>query len=113
MECEKTVSLSNFTESKQQNSCKLCLNETVPPCYIFNQVKKNKLIDAVSPRMFLWLDKAEKTNVPTAVQTDPKAQIVTEIQQLHQQYCKLRARRVGKQVGLTCVPGQVILWYTT
>lgn len=47
---------------------------TVIPHYISNQFQNNKLIDAINPGMFLWLN---KVNVPT---TAPKAQIVMQTQ---------------------------------
>lgn len=47
---------------------------TVIPHCIFNQFKNNKLIDAINPGMFLWLN---KVNLPT---TAPKAQIVMQTQ---------------------------------
>lgn len=47
---------------------------TVIPHHIFNQFKNNKLIDAINPGMFLWLN---KVNLPT---TAPKAQSVMQTQ---------------------------------
>lgn len=58
MGCEIIASLYNFIENWQQH--KLHLNEKAIRCHAFNQVKKNKLVDAMSPVMFLWLNNIQK-----------------------------------------------------